>query len=101
MKKYNVLLIVSILFVLFAFSLSANALTLIFPHVLMSETSQNKAALKFASIVEKETNGEIQVEVYPAAALGNVREVLEGLQMGTIPITAVVTALLEIGRAHV
>lgn len=88
MKKYNVLLILSVLFVLCAFSLSANAVTLTYSHVVMPETSLNKAALKFEAIVEKETNGEVQVEVYPSAALGGNREVLEGLQMGTIAMTS-------------
>ena len=57
-------------------------------HVVMPETTLNQAALKFKEIVEKESGGSIIVEVHPAAALGSNREVIEGLQSGTIALTA-------------
>jgi tripartite ATP-independent transporter DctP family solute receptor len=38
----------------------------------------------FKSIVETETGGEIKVEIYPAAALGNMREMMEMASMGSI-----------------
>ena len=57
-------------------------------HVVMPETTLNQAALKFKEIVEKESGGSIVVEVHPAAALGSNREVIEGLQSGTIALTA-------------
>jgi tripartite ATP-independent transporter DctP family solute receptor len=42
------------------------------------------AALKFGEIVKKRTNGAYIVEVYPNAALGDERTMLEGMQMGTM-----------------
>lgn len=43
-----------------------------------------KAADVFKAMVEKGTNGEVEVQVFHASALGNEREALEGIQMGTI-----------------
>ncbi len=41
---------------------------------------------KFKSIVEKETNGEVKIEVYPNNQLGNEQEFVEGVQLGTVEI---------------
>ncbi|MFV0438221.1 MAG: TRAP transporter substrate-binding protein [Desulfopila sp.] len=43
----------------------------------------NKAK-KFAELVDKKTNGEVKIEIYPAQQLGNIKEILQGLSMGTI-----------------
>jgi tripartite ATP-independent transporter DctP family solute receptor len=42
------------------------------------------AALKFAEIVKERTKGAYVVEIYPNAALGDERNMLEGMQMGTM-----------------
>lgn len=46
----------------------------------------NLACKEFESIVEDETDGNIQVEVYPAGQLGNAPNLMEQLQMGQIQI---------------
>lgn len=43
------------------------------------ERSLTQGLYKFEEIVERETNGKIQVEVYPDGQLGGDRDVLEGL----------------------
>ncbi|GAK61144.1 DctP9 protein [Candidatus Vecturithrix granuli] len=43
-----------------------------------------KAVDIFKALVEKGTNGEIEVQAYHASSLGNEREALEGVKMGTI-----------------
>ena len=43
-----------------------------------------KAVEIFAAMVEKGTNGEVEVQAHHASALGNEREALEGVRMGTI-----------------
>ena len=43
-----------------------------------------KAAEYFKEIVEERSNGEIKVEVYPDNQLGNERDVIEGMQLGTV-----------------
>lgn len=42
------------------------------------------AALKFGELVKERTNGAYVIEVYPNAALGDERTMLEGMQMGTM-----------------
>lgn len=43
-----------------------------------------KAVEIFKAMVEKGTKGEVEVQAYHASALGNEREALEGVKMGTI-----------------
>jgi len=42
------------------------------------------ASLKFKEYVERESNGTIEVEIFPASALGDANVVLEGMQLGSI-----------------
>ena len=42
------------------------------------------AAIKFGDLVKERTNGAYVVEIYPNAALGDERTMLEGMQMGTM-----------------
>ncbi len=44
------------------------------------------ASEEFKKVVESETDGRVIVELYPASALGNWREMQEGLQIGTTDI---------------
>jgi len=48
---------------------------------------ENKAATKFAEIVKEKTNGQIEIQVYDSAKLGDHKERLEGLRMGTVDMT--------------
>ncbi|MDW7673582.1 MAG: TRAP transporter substrate-binding protein [Bacillota bacterium] len=63
-------------------------------HTLAPDHPYNDGMLKFAELVEQKTNGQIKIDVYPAAQLGSEREAIEGVQMGTIDITLVSTAPL-------
>lgn len=47
----------------------------------------NVAARYFAKLVKKASQGEIQVQVFPAAQLGSERDMVEGLQMGSLEMT--------------
>ena len=53
-------------------------------HVVDANNAWHKAALKFGEIVEEKTDGEITVEVFPSSSLGNDRDLVEGMQMGTV-----------------
>lgn len=55
------------------------------------ERSLTQGLYKFAELVEEGTNGSIKAEVYPNGQLGGDREVLEGLQLGSIQGTTVST----------
>jgi len=47
----------------------------------------NQAADYFAKIVADKTGGEIEVQVFPAAQLGSERDMVEGLQLGSLEMT--------------
>lgn len=47
----------------------------------------NLAADYFAKIVAEKTGGEIEVQVFPAAQLGSERDMVEGLQLGSLEMT--------------
>lgn len=46
----------------------------------------------FAKKVEEKTNGQVKVEIYPNAQLGDQRQMIEGLQLGTLDICITATA---------
>jgi tripartite ATP-independent transporter DctP family solute receptor len=47
----------------------------------------------FAKRAKELTNGRIEVQVYPSSQLGNERELAEGMQIGTVDMAAVTTAV--------
>ncbi|RBW70680.1 TRAP transporter substrate-binding protein [Bacillus taeanensis] len=55
------------------------------------DRSLTQGLYKFEEIVEKETNGSIDVEVYPDGQLGGDRVVFEGLKIGSIQGTTMST----------
>jgi tripartite ATP-independent transporter DctP family solute receptor len=52
-------------------------------------------AVKFSELVAQRTGGKVKVEVYPSTQLGNERDMVEGLQLGTIDL--VVTSTGPVG----
>jgi len=50
------------------------------------EFINTKVARQFASIVKEKSNGEISIEVFPAAQLGGEKDLAEGVRLGTIDI---------------
>jgi len=44
----------------------------------------DKRAQKFAELVVQKTGGKVKIEIYPAQQLGNIKEILQGISMGTI-----------------
>lgn len=45
---------------------------------------QNVAAYAFEEMMEERSGGDIDVQIYPAAQLGDARTMVEGIQMGTL-----------------
>jgi len=52
-------------------------------------TASHLALVRFADTLAKSTNGQVKVEVYPNRQLGEERELVEGLQLGSIDIAFV------------
>ena len=44
-------------------------------------------AVRFKEAVERISNGDVKVDIYPARQLGDVKELAEGVQFGTVDIT--------------
>ena len=53
-------------------------------HVLADSHSWHLAATSFAKEVADKTEGRVKVEVYPSGQLGSEKEVIEGMQIGTM-----------------
>lgn len=53
-------------------------------HVLAESHSWHAAGKGFAEEVAKSTDGRVAIQVFPSGQLGNEKEVVEGLQIGTI-----------------
>lgn len=52
------------------------------------------ALVKLAEIVNAKSNGEMKIEIYPDRQLGEEREMVEGLQLGTVDMAVVSTGPL-------
>jgi C4-dicarboxylate-binding protein DctP len=65
-----------------------------FAHVLIEDTPNAQAALRFKEEVEEKSNGQINIEVLPAAQVGGDVEIIEQIQMGLVDIGIPPTATL-------
>ncbi len=63
-------------------------------HVLAPSHPYQSGLEKFAQIVDQKTNGKVKISAFHSSQLGNEREMIEGLQMGTLDMTLVSTAPL-------
>lgn len=67
---------------------TASADTLIrLGHTLTTNEARHIAAERFGEMVEERTEGAVRVEVYPSSQLGDVVEMLEGLNLGSVEMT--------------
>src|SRR3712207_1287938 len=60
--------------------------TLRMGHTLPASDTHHLAAERFAEAVRSRTNGQIQIEVHPAGALGNDSSMLQNLRLGAIDL---------------
>jgi tripartite ATP-independent transporter DctP family solute receptor len=70
-------------------SLAQTPITLRLAHTDSPDTYNSKKhafALMFKNIVESKTQGQVQVQVFPANQLGGEREIVEGVNLGTLDI---------------
>jgi tripartite ATP-independent transporter DctP family solute receptor len=60
-----------------------------------SEThSYQKGLLEFQRVVEEKTGGNVTIEIHPCSSLGSEREMVEGLQLGTLEMCLAATSPL-------
>ncbi len=92
---YKVLIFAVMIFLIFGgFSVApaGEKITFKFGHVLQTDHPYHKMALKFKEEVEKR-NKNCVVNIFPAKQLGNERDLVVGLQMGTVDISTITSAL--------
>src|SRR6056297_855186 len=79
----SVILLISLLIVGLSIVAVGDAKTLKLGHIIAPGSLTNKSYTEvFKPYVEKETNGEIKIEVFPSGQLGSAPDQLEGVAMG-------------------
>jgi len=71
-----------------------DAIVIKYGHICAEDHSVQLAALKFKEYVEKESNGEMKVELYPNAILGGDVQMTEAVAMGTLTMALPSTSVL-------
>lgn len=74
---------------------SGEAFNIGLAHNLAVGSVLDEACNKLAELVSEKSGGKITITVYPAAQLGNERDMIEGIQMGTIDIVLATTAYIS------
>ncbi|WP_126975179.1 TRAP transporter substrate-binding protein [Frigidibacter oleivorans] len=65
----------------------AEPVTLRLGHAVFEAHPNHDTAVRFKEAVERLTNGEVKIEIFPARQLGDVKELMEGVQLGTVDMT--------------
>lgn len=68
--------------------------TLTLAHVFPAESLEHEAAQRFAEVVAEETDGAVNVEIYPASQLGGFEEIASQQQSGAVDVTIISTTAL-------
>ncbi len=76
-------------------STAAQAQNLRLGHNISTSSPYHLAAEHFADLVAERTDGRITVQVFPAGALGNERDMIEGAQIGSVDL--MVTSSAAVG----
>jgi tripartite ATP-independent transporter DctP family solute receptor len=97
-KKLGKIFAVVLLILVFSLSLvvygSESKFVLKLGHIANTAQPYHEASVKFAEMVKERTKGNVQIQVFPNSQLGGQRDLLEGLQLGTLDITLSSTAVL-------
>lgn len=72
----------------------ANVVTIRIAHPVSEAESTHRTAVTFKEYVEKESKGQIKVEIYPNAQLGGDLQLMESVANGTIQMAIVITSVL-------
>ncbi len=72
----------------------AAPVTLKLGHIAEPENVYGQGADHFAKLVKERSDGEIDVQVFPSSQLGNQRDLVEGLGLGTVDMTLTGTAVM-------
>lgn len=65
----------------------AQEVTLKMGHAVFESHPFHDATTRFAAAVAEKSGGEIKIDIFPARQLGGVKELMEGVQLGTVDMT--------------
>ncbi|MCR5813070.1 MAG: DctP family TRAP transporter solute-binding subunit [Desulfovibrio sp.] len=88
------ILILALTLVFGASCAMAAPITLKLGHIAEPENPYGQGADHFAQLVKERSKGEIDIKVFPSSQLGNQRDLVEGLTLGTVDMTLTGTAVL-------
>jgi len=88
-KRINILAVVVVLIMGWSCGKGEKIYILKTAHSQNPNEPQVRAARLFKKIVEQKSAGRVRVEIYPNNQLGNQRDVIEGIQLGTIQMSNV------------
>jgi len=71
---------------------SGKTVTIKLTHILAPDHSWNAGAEKFKELVSAKSNGQIKVEIFPSAQLGDEVSIIENMKTGTIQMAVCSTA---------
>src|SRR6056297_1243566 len=101
-KLFNLIIVLSLLFFLISITSCGGGkkktdgtVELKLGHVLDINHPVHKAMQKWSDLVEKRSEGKVQIKIYPGGQLGMEKELVEQLQMSTLDITKISSAALE------
>ncbi len=94
LKSFPHLLALAILFSL-SCSSSEDAKVIKLGHGLDTSHPVHKSMAYMAELLEKESQGQMKIQIYPSQQLGTERELVELLQIGSVGITKVSASVLE------
>ena len=63
-------------------------------HAVAPEHPYHLGAVKFAELIAQRTGNKVKIDVYPSTQLGNERDMVEGLQLGTMDLVVTSTGPL-------
>ncbi|UQZ89309.1 C4-dicarboxylate ABC transporter [Deltaproteobacteria bacterium Smac51] len=98
-KKFNLAIIMSCFMVcgLFMTGLAGAAekpIIIRVAHIEAEDRSTHKSLLKFKEYVEKESNGRLDVQIFPNGLLGGDKESIEGVELGTVQMSLPAVSVL-------
>ena len=88
MKRGLTLLLAVMFIISLATAVSAKTWTLKYGHVdsPTMTADDHVGGLFLKNFIESRSQGRIKVEIYPASQMGNFRELIEGVQLGTLEL---------------
>ncbi len=96
MKRISLVWLITLITVLLlgSFVFAGPQYVLKLGHVANPEKPYAQGGVKFAELVFEKTNGEVEIQIFPSSQLGNQRDLVEGLTLGTVDLTLTSTAVL-------